>query len=97
MGTWAWYEAAARFGKDRLERLVIRLGRRVALTRRDIRVADAWFDRHGAKAVLLGRRVPTVRTLISVPAGLCGMRRGPFLAYTTIGTTVWTSLPTLAG
>ena len=53
--------------------------------------------RHGGKAVLLGRMVPTVRTLISVPAGLSGMAPGRFLAFSAVGTVAWTAALALAG
>ena len=51
--------------------------------------AIAWFDRHGAKAVLIGRLMPGVRTLISVPAGLAEMSFVKFLTLSAIGSLVW--------
>ena len=57
--------------------------------------AAGWFRRHCGKSVLLGRLVPAVRTLISVPAGIAGMALGKFLAYSTFGTAIWSGL--LAG
>ena len=59
--------------------------------------SDDWFKRHGAKTVLLGRVVPGVRSLISIPAGVSGMDLRVFLVYTTLGSVVWTSLLTFAG
>jgi membrane protein DedA with SNARE-associated domain len=59
--------------------------------------ADAWFDRHGGAAVFIGRLVPTVRTFISVPAGMARMPLWRFLAYSTSGTVIWTALLALAG
>ena len=59
--------------------------------------ADAWFDRHGGVAVFLGRLVPMVRTLISIPAGLSEMPLGRFLAWSWLGTLIWTTLLALAG
>ena len=96
-GAYVWYWLACRFGKQRLQRFADRHGRWLTLTGRDIEQADAWFDRHSGKAVLIGRMVPTVRTLISVPAGLSGMSNRRFLAYTGIGTALWTTLLALAG
>jgi membrane protein DedA with SNARE-associated domain len=96
-GAYVWYWLAFRFGKERLKRFADRHGRWLTLTGQDIEQADAWFDRHCGKAVLLGRLVPTVRTLISVPAGLSGMSNRRFLIYTGIGTALWTSVLALAG
>ena len=63
----------------------------------DIDKADAWFTRHGPKAVFFGRFLPTIRTLISVPAGLSRMPSLPFLIYSGIGSLIWTAALTLAG
>ncbi len=59
--------------------------------------AEAWFGRHGDKAVLLGRMVPAVREMISIPAGLLRMRLSKFLLYTFLGSCVWSTALILAG
>lgn len=46
---------------------------------------------------MVGRVIPGVRSLISVPAGVSGMPLAPFLAYSTVGTVVWTGLLAAAG
>ena len=56
-----------------------------------------WFERHRGPAVLVGRLVPAVRTLISVPAGVSRMPRPAFLAWTTLGTVLWTAFLAGAG
>lgn len=48
-----------------------------------------WFRRYGATAVLLGRVVPVVRSLISIPAGMARMPRTTFVVYTTTGNLGW--------
>lgn len=63
----------------------------------DVDRAESRFRRHGPAAVLLGRLVPAVRTLISVPAGVSGMGLGPFLLFSALGATAWTSLLAGAG
>ena len=87
-----WYLVGRRLGVDRLKRFADRRGRLLTLSPREIDAADRWFDRHGGKAVFLGRLVPAVRTFISVPAGVAAMAPGPFLAWTTAGTALWTAL-----
>jgi membrane protein DedA with SNARE-associated domain len=67
------------------------------VSRADIDKADDWFDRYGHIAVLFGRLVPTVRTLISIPAGLSEMSWRTFLVYSGIGTAAWTTLLALLG
>ena len=63
-----------------------RHGRWLTLDEKDIGKAIDWFETHGRMAVLLGRLVPTVRTLISLPAGMARMPLAPFLIYSAIGT-----------
>lgn len=57
--------------------------------REDVNETVEWFEKHGKKAVLLGRCVPIIRSLVSVPAGMAKMQIPLFLAYTVIGSTVW--------
>jgi membrane protein DedA with SNARE-associated domain len=74
-------------GYERLQRLAERHGRWLTVSRDDL--AQAWFARHGGSAVLLGRLVPGVRSLISMPVGIAGMPLAPLLLYTTMGIRPW--------
>jgi membrane protein DedA with SNARE-associated domain len=74
-----------------------RYGRWITVSPEDIDHVTNWFNRHGRSAVLIGRLVPGVRTLISVPAGISGMGLLPFLFYSTIGTVGWTALLAICG
>ncbi|SHJ00893.1 DedA family protein [Wenxinia saemankumensis] len=94
-GAALWYWIGAKFGMDRLRRLSERHGRWVGISPEELEKAQGWFDRHGGIAVLIGRLIPTVRTLISVPAGINGMGLPKFLGYSAVGTVAWTAL--LAG
>ncbi|WP_102693289.1 DedA family protein [Rummeliibacillus pycnus] len=76
----------------RLEKIVDKWGHILRLTRKDIRKADAWFHKFGVWAVLIGRLVPLVRSLISIPAGMAHMNFGVFLLFTTIGSLIWNSI-----
>jgi membrane protein DedA with SNARE-associated domain len=96
-GSTAWYILGTRIGKRRLHRWVAQHGRWITLSPDDLQRADSWFRSHGAWAVCLGRMVPGVRTLISLPAGFTAMPLPRFLAYSTLGTLVWTALLATAG
>lgn len=96
-GALFWYYVGAWIGTDRLKAFARRHGRFLTLTPGEVDKADRWFERHGGLAVFLGRLVPAVRTLISVPAGISGMRLGPFLFYSALGTLIWTTFLALAG
>ena len=63
----------------------------------DLDQSDRWFKRHGAKTVFLGRLVPGVRSLISIPAGVAGLGFPVFLFYTTLGSAIWTASLAWAG
>lgn len=97
IGVLPWYVAGRMLGLKRLERLASRHGRWMTMTPDDIHAANDWFRRKGPLAVLLGRLVPTVRTLISIPAGLVEMHFPQFLLYSAIGTLLWTSALAFAG
>jgi membrane protein DedA with SNARE-associated domain len=97
VGTSAWYLAARLLGLERFTRLCNRLGRVATLSEDDIDKADYWFKRHGGIAVLLGRLIPAIRTLISVPAGLAVMPFGMFLGISAVGSLAWTGILTGAG
>jgi membrane protein DedA with SNARE-associated domain len=97
LGALPWYFAGAFLSERRLMRLADRYGKWITVSGRDIEKAIAWFNQHGTRAVFLGRLVPGVRTLISLPAGLSRMNVLTFLLYSTAGTLVWTLLLTYAG
>jgi membrane protein DedA with SNARE-associated domain len=97
LGAVLWYYVGRRFGSERLKHLAARHGRWLTLSPADVDRADAWFGRHGTRAVFFGRLIPTVRTLISVPAGIASMPLPSFLAWSTLGTGLWTTLLTGAG
>lgn len=95
LGALAWYALGRWLGPDRLRHFAARHGRWLTLSPAEVDRARGAFARWGAPAVFAGRLVPAVRTLISVPAGVSAMGPGRFLAWTTLGTALWTAF--LAG
>jgi membrane protein DedA with SNARE-associated domain len=91
LGNYAWYRLACALGSERFRRMVERHGRLLTLRWAEVERADRLFDRWNGWVVSIGRMVPTVRSLVSVPAGLFGMRPLPFLVWSTLGTTGWTA------
>jgi membrane protein DedA with SNARE-associated domain len=83
------YGIGAAAGQQRVQRLVARYGHLALLSPDDLTRAENWFDRHGPIAVLTGRLVPIVRSLVSIPAGYRRMPLGQFLLLTGIGSTLW--------
>ncbi len=66
-----------------------RFGHMCLIDQQKVEVAEAYFDRHGAIGTIVGRLVPAVRQLISIPAGLARMNMGKFILYTTLGAGAW--------
>jgi membrane protein DedA with SNARE-associated domain len=94
VGAVALYYLGALLGRDRLRAIAARLPL-IKLT--DVDRTEAWFARHGVKAVFFGRMIPIFRSLISIPAGLERMRIGTFLLFTTLGSLIWNSIFIVAG
>ncbi len=97
IGALPWYYAGKIIGEERLKRLADKYGKWITVSSKDIDKVKRWFDRYGNNAVLFGRLVPGIRTLISLPAGLNEMPLVPFIVYSTIGTTLWVIFLTGAG
>jgi membrane protein DedA with SNARE-associated domain len=94
VGALVLYALGAKVGEDRLRAAA----RRIPLVKEsDLDRVDDWFTRHGGKAVLLGRMVPGVRSLISIPAGVARMPVARFVLLTGVGSLVWNSLLISAG
>jgi len=97
VGCIPWYLLGRLYGIRRLRKISEKFGRIITLGPDDIDEAQAWFNRHGHLAVFFGRLMPTVRSLISVPAGIAKMPFGTFLFYSFLGTAAWNMLLLFAG
>ena len=74
-----------------------RFGHACLIDRGKVETAEAFFDQHGAVSTFVGRLIPAVRQLISIPAGLARMNIGKFLLFTTLGAGVWNAVLAAAG
>jgi membrane protein DedA with SNARE-associated domain len=97
LGNILWYLAARALGIQRLEPIVHRWGRWITMSWAEVMRAQRWFDEHGTFFVFLGRLLPTVRSLVSVPAGLLKMSFRRFMLASTLGTAGWTAILAGAG
>lgn len=86
-----------------LGRLVIyqfadsKFGHLCLIDREKVQTAETFFDKHGAISTFVGRLIPAVRQLISIPAGLAKMNFGKFIFFTTLGAGIWNSILAAAG
>lgn len=94
VGALTLYVLGAILGRDRMRAIWDRLP---LVKMSDLDRTEAWFDRHGRKAVFFGRMVPIFRSLISVPAGIERMPLGIFLGLTLAGSLIWNTIFVLAG
>ncbi|WP_273653249.1 DedA family protein [Cellulomonas fimi] len=94
IGAWVLYAIGASVGRVRLRRW---LGKVPLVEVEDLDRSEQWFVRHGGAAVLVGRCVPVVRSLVSIPAGVERMPLVRFSVFTLIGSGVWNAGLILAG
>ena len=74
-----------------------RLGRILLLSADKVKKAEDYFNAHGKVSTFVGRLIPGIRQLISIPAGLCKMHFGWFLFYTFLGAVLWNVVLALLG
>lgn len=66
-----------------------RLGHMCLIDAEKVQQAEAYFDKHGIVSTLIGRLIPAIRQLISIPAGLAKMNLMQFILFTCIGAGLW--------
>ncbi|MER6914343.1 DedA family protein [Streptomyces sp. NPDC000594] len=94
VGALALYGVGALLGRER----TIAIASKLPLVKiSDIEKTEAWFAKHGTKAVFFGRMIPIFRSMISVPAGVERMPIGIFLLLTTVGSAIWNTIFVMAG
>lgn len=74
-----------------------KLGHMLLLDAKKIETAEKYFDKHGKSSTLIGRLVPAVRQLISIPAGLAKMNLATFLTFTALGAGIWNIILAVLG
>lgn len=96
-GAYFWFLIGRWIGPKRLKRFAAKHGRWLTLHPDEIDQARAFFSRHQALALFLGRLIPAIRSLISVPAGVNCIPISTFLLWSSLGTALWTVLLAGAG
>ncbi len=89
VGALVLYAIAAAIGPERIHTFVVRFGKWFGVKESDMVRAEEWFDRRSNVAVLVGRCVPLIRSLVSIPAGFRRMQFVPFVVLTAVGSAVW--------
>lgn len=94
VGALALYGLGRALGRERLR---VAWGRLPLTDLDDLDRTEAWFTRHGRKAVFFGRMIPIFRSLISIPAGVERMPVVTFTALTLAGSLIWNTIFVMAG
>jgi len=93
VGAYANYFAAHYLGRP----LILKYGKYVWITEEKFAKVEAFFKEHGEVSTFIGRLLPVVRHLISLPAGLAGMNHWKFSLYTLLGAGMWVTVLTYIG
>ena len=93
LGAFIIYYIALRLGRTGLAKYM----KYAKINPEKLAKADKWFEKYGDKSVLLGRLIPGIRELVSIPAGIFCMKPKKFLVFTLIGSCSWSILLTIVG
>jgi membrane protein DedA with SNARE-associated domain len=93
VGSIAAYVAGSYAGRP----LILRYGKYILLREKHIITAEKWFAKYGDKATFIGRLLPVIRTVISLPAGIAKMDFKKFVFYSFIGSVPWNIMLTYVG
>jgi membrane protein DedA with SNARE-associated domain len=93
-GALVLYALGALLGRERTRAIAARLP---LVKTSDIDRSEAWFAKHGVKAIFFGRMIPLFRSFISIPAGIERMSLTTFLVFTALGSLIWNTVFVLAG
>ena len=89
LGALVLYSIGALIGEERLYKFIHKRGKYIGIKTQDLDKTIQWLDKYGHWAIFLGRFIPIVRTLISLPAGITKMNLPVFILLTAIGTGMW--------
>jgi membrane protein DedA with SNARE-associated domain len=96
-GNFFWYLVARWIGLFRFRSFIEKHGRWLTMDWYDVERVERLFGRFGAMIVGIGRMMPTIRSMISIPAGLVHMQLAKFLFWSTLGTAGWSGALAVAG
>ena len=89
VGSLIMYGIAAWIGPVRLRSFIVRYGKFVGVSEHELTRAEEWFDHNAVVSVLVGRCVPLIRAVVSIPAGFRKMKLLSYIVCTFVGSLIW--------
>lgn len=93
LGAFLFYFIAKKLGRSGL----LKYFKYAKVKESTLEKADRWFSKYGDKSVIIGRLIPGIREIVSIPAGIFNMNPIKFLIFTIIGSCIWSTSLTAAG
>lgn len=92
LGALVLYYLSRNLGKKRVLALADKYGRLLGISKEDVEKSLTLFHKHGGKLIFFGRIVPTIRSVVSIPAGLTGMDIKKFILFSALGSALWNGI-----